>query len=264
MFRMWLSSADAAVHYHSDCASPAPSHIIRHPQRLWESSHVEPPSWCAHQVRRKKQARWQDKVQLLTVPGEARGLAETVNIAEHGTTAAASDHEEDVWVETTPPVQELAAPQYDAQQVWHSSTEQPALKPTQRSTVRDSAFNSFGSRLDGPLSQHTRAQRDARGYQAMCGGGAVVRMQAAAYMAARMPACYAAVFKVLEEVSTRLPAFAPESMLDFGAGPGTAVWAAREVHALAAQDPPCRFVTACLTEQLSAAGLEDAFISVLS
>ena len=59
-------------------------------------------------------------------------------------------------------------------------------------------------------------------------------MQAAAYMAARMPACYAAVYKVLEEVSARLPAFAPESMLDFGAGPGTAVWAAQEVRALAA------------------------------
>lgn len=48
-------------------------------------------------------------------------------------------------------------------------------------------------------------------------------------MAARMPACYAAVYKVLEEVSVRLPTFTPESMLDFGAGPGTAIWAAHEV-----------------------------------
>ena len=58
-------------------------------------------------------------------------------------------------------------------------------------------------------------------------------VQAAAYMAARMPACYAAVYKVLEEVSMRLPTFSPESMLDFGAGPGTAIWAAHEVCCLA-------------------------------
>ena len=62
----------------------------------------------------------------------------------------------------------------------------------------------------------------------------MVCTQAAAYMAARMPACYAAVYKVLEEVSMRLPGFAPESMLDFGAGPGTAIWAAHEVRSLAA------------------------------
>lgn len=61
--------------------------------------------------------------------------------------------------------------------------------------------------------------------------------QAAAYMAARMPACYAAVYNVVEEVSMRLPAFAPESMLDFGAGPGTAVWAAHEVRLHAAWLP---------------------------
>ncbi len=53
-------------------------------------------------------------------------------------------------------------------------------------------------------------------------------------MAARMPACYASVYKVLEEVSMRLPAFAPESMLDFGSGPGTAIWAAHEVRSLEA------------------------------
>ena len=48
-------------------------------------------------------------------------------------------------------------------------------------------------------------------------------------MAARMPACYAAMYKVLEEVSMRLPTFTPQSMLDYGAGPGTAIWATLEV-----------------------------------
>lgn len=60
--------------------------------------------------------------------------------------------------------------------------------------------------------------------------------QVAAYAAARMPGCYAAVARVLDELRLRLPDFAPASMLDFGAGPGTAVWAAREAcliwHAL--------------------------------
>jgi len=51
----------------------------------------------------------------------------------------------------------------------------------------------------------------------------------AAYAAARLPACYAAVARVLDELRLRLPGFTPRSMLDFGAGPGTAVWAAREV-----------------------------------
>lgn len=62
-------------------------------------------------------------------------------------------------------------------------------------------------------------------------------------MAARMPACYAAVYKVLEEVSMRLPLFNPESMLDFGSGPGTAIWAAHEVpfHACLVASPICNW-----------------------
>ncbi|KAK9843454.1 hypothetical protein WJX81_003461 [Elliptochloris bilobata] len=53
--------------------------------------------------------------------------------------------------------------------------------------------------------------------------------QVAAYAAARMPGCYAAVARVLDELRLRLPDFEPRSMLDFGAGPGTAIWAAREI-----------------------------------
>lgn len=44
-----------------------------------------------------------------------------------------------------------------------------------------------------------------------------------AYLGARMPATYAAIYKVL----TTLP-FAPSHLLDLGAGPGTASWAAAE------------------------------------
>ncbi len=47
-----------------------------------------------------------------------------------------------------------------------------------------------------------------------------------AYLAVRMPATYAVVRTVLEEIKHRIPDFAPHSLLDVGAGPGTATWAA--------------------------------------
>ncbi|MCX5497266.1 methyltransferase type 11 [Kaistia dalseonensis] len=50
---------------------------------------------------------------------------------------------------------------------------------------------------------------------------------ARAYLATRMPATYAAIRAALEAVIVALPDFAPASLLDLGAGPGTAFWAAR-------------------------------------
>jgi ribosomal protein RSM22 (predicted rRNA methylase) len=47
-----------------------------------------------------------------------------------------------------------------------------------------------------------------------------------AYLATRLPATYAAVSRVFELVDEILPEFAPQSLLDIGAGPGTASWAA--------------------------------------
>lgn len=52
---------------------------------------------------------------------------------------------------------------------------------------------------------------------------------AAAYAAARMPATYAAVHRVLAEATARIPGFQPQRLLDAGAGPGTATWAALAV-----------------------------------
>jgi ribosomal protein RSM22 (predicted rRNA methylase) len=51
-------------------------------------------------------------------------------------------------------------------------------------------------------------------------------VERAAYLAVRFPATYAAVSAVLEELKLR--AVTPRSMLDLGAGPGTATMAARE------------------------------------
>ncbi|HYX70102.1 MAG TPA: small ribosomal subunit Rsm22 family protein [Terriglobales bacterium] len=51
----------------------------------------------------------------------------------------------------------------------------------------------------------------------------------AAYLQTRLPATFAANRRVFAEVAERLPGFAPHSLLDLGAGPGTSMWAAAEV-----------------------------------
>ncbi|CAI7816168.1 unnamed protein product [Closterium sp. NIES-54] len=53
--------------------------------------------------------------------------------------------------------------------------------------------------------------------------------EALAYVAARMPSTYAAVFRALTEVKRRLPSLAPSSLLDFGSGPGTVMCAVSAV-----------------------------------
>lgn len=53
-------------------------------------------------------------------------------------------------------------------------------------------------------------------------------LAAKAYLAARLPATYAAVRASLDSVAEVLPHFAPHSMLDVGAGPGTVLWAAKQ------------------------------------
>lgn len=50
--------------------------------------------------------------------------------------------------------------------------------------------------------------------------------EVAAYAATRLPACYSVLVKVFHELRLRLPDLAPHRMMDFGSGPGTAIWAA--------------------------------------
>jgi ribosomal protein RSM22 (predicted rRNA methylase) len=52
-----------------------------------------------------------------------------------------------------------------------------------------------------------------------------------AYLAARAPATFASTARVLAELAGVAPGFAPESLLDLGAGPGTATWAAVDAFA---------------------------------
>jgi len=64
-----------------------------------------------------------------------------------------------------------------------------------------------------------------------------------AYLAVRVPATFAAVGNALGRLAEAMPDFAPASILDLGAGPGTALWAAVEVfptlsHATAIEADP--------------------------
>src|SRR5438105_6405851 len=54
-------------------------------------------------------------------------------------------------------------------------------------------------------------------------------VQRAAYLVTRLPATFAAITAVLREARDRVPDFHPRSLLDLGAGPGTAAWAASEI-----------------------------------
>jgi len=57
-------------------------------------------------------------------------------------------------------------------------------------------------------------------------GAALSPTHARAYAAVRAPATGAAVAAVLAELAARRPGWAPATLLDLGAGPGTATWAA--------------------------------------
>jgi ribosomal protein RSM22 (predicted rRNA methylase) len=74
-----------------------------------------------------------------------------------------------------------------------------------------------------------RAASISKTYRDGGGSGAITsEADALAYALARMPATYAAVTASLNALRGIAPDFAPASLLDVGAGPGTASWAAAE------------------------------------
>jgi ribosomal protein RSM22 (predicted rRNA methylase) len=79
------------------------------------------------------------------------------------------------------------------------------------------------SEATGSAASMSRTYRDG-------GGSTAIRTEtdALAYALARMPATYAAVTASLNALREIAPHFAPQSLLDVGAGPGTASWAAAE------------------------------------
>ena len=91
--------------------------------------------------------------------------------------------------------------------------------------------SALDARLHG-LSRSDAAERSAvisKTYRDGGGSGAIrSEADALAYALARMPATYAAVTASLNALAEITPDFAPNSLLDVGAGPGTASWAAAE------------------------------------
>jgi ribosomal protein RSM22 (predicted rRNA methylase) len=75
-----------------------------------------------------------------------------------------------------------------------------------------------------------RAGRISDAYRAGRTSAAVVKDgdDATAYVLARLPATYAACARAFDEAARIVPDFAPDSLLDAGAGPGGAAWAALE------------------------------------
>jgi ribosomal protein RSM22 (predicted rRNA methylase) len=91
--------------------------------------------------------------------------------------------------------------------------------------------SALDAKLHG-LSRNDAAQRSAaisRTYRDG-GGSASIRTEAdaLAYALARMPATYAAVTASLNALCEVRPDFAPKSLLDVGAGPGTSTWMAAQ------------------------------------
>jgi ribosomal protein RSM22 (predicted rRNA methylase) len=87
------------------------------------------------------------------------------------------------------------------------------------------------ARLQGLSRVETagRAALISKTYRDGGGSGAIAsEADALAYALARMPATYAAVTASLNALGEIMPHFAPKSLLDVGAGPGTATWAAAE------------------------------------
>ena len=94
-------------------------------------------------------------------------------------------------------------------------------------TLREAIFD-FCETVPGPEIARRAAIQSAK-YRA--GGVSQISGSAdiAAYLTARLPATFAAVSAALHYMRERAPDFNPASMLDFGAGPGTASWAAVEI-----------------------------------
>ena len=87
------------------------------------------------------------------------------------------------------------------------------------------------AKLEGlPLQDVSkRAAAISKAYREGGDSGAIAsEADALAYALARMPATYAAVSASLNALQDIRPDFAPQSLLDVGAGPGTASWAAAE------------------------------------
>lgn len=84
------------------------------------------------------------------------------------------------------------------------------------------------SKLENVSRAALRASAQAISERYRAGGASdIIRsdFDALAYAVVRMPATYAAVRTALAQAAEIIPGFAPQSLIDAGAGPGTATWA---------------------------------------
>jgi ribosomal protein RSM22 (predicted rRNA methylase) len=98
----------------------------------------------------------------------------------------------------------------------------PALKAALDAKLEGAARNAIAVRAD----KISKTYRDGGG-----SGAIKTETDALAYAAARMPATYAAVSASLNALDEIRPEFSPKTVLDVGAGPGTASFAAAEAFA---------------------------------
>lgn len=86
--------------------------------------------------------------------------------------------------------------------------------------------NSLSDAVEGLSGRYREPKRSVRQFMNE-------NIDRSAYIACRMPATYAVVCRVLEELQRLMPNNAPKTLLDLGSGPGTALWAASEIlHSL--------------------------------
>src|SRR5712671_2307948 len=104
---------------------------------------------------------------------------------------------------------------------WLSGVIPPDLPPDLKAAL---------ARLTEGVSRKAIAERAAAQSRIYRGGGGSHRIATAvdvlAYALARLPATYAAAAAVFNAMHETLPTFEPRTMLDIGAGPGTAAFAA--------------------------------------
>lgn len=78
-----------------------------------------------------------------------------------------------------------------------------------------------------PRSLIEAAEELSLGYREATSGAHSLRLQEA-YLISRLPATYAAIYRVASELCRQLPRISPRTLLDIGAGPGTGMWVLAE------------------------------------
>jgi len=102
--------------------------------------------------------------------------------------------------------------------------------PTQLTRIIEDELSTLDRRtLARAVEELSNSYRNLRG-DTSCSVSLISNdVQRAAYLLTRVPATYAAIHAVLREVKERTPDLEVRSLLDLGAGPGTAMWAAAEI-----------------------------------